>query len=125
MLLFVVQAGGRAFLFPEGTIRQNIFEDLMRISLALVLLVGCSDPAPSPEAARGPTADPDLEKVRDALSGARTLRLRFKGEWPYAVGRMAKNVTGILLLGEGARAKISQTLSYAPGSGTTFEAVSD
>ena len=97
----------------------------MKKSLICVLLVGCSGPAaPSPDG-RDLAADPSLQLVRDALSSARTLRVRYRGEWPYAVGQMPKTVTGTMLLGADERAKITQAFATATGRTTGFEAVCD
>jgi hypothetical protein len=95
----------------------------MRISLALVLLAGCS--ADPPDARHEPRADNDLQQIREGLAGPQKLRVRFRGEWPHAVATMPRTVTGTILLGDGHRAKISMTVSTAFGKTTTFDAVCD
>jgi hypothetical protein len=94
-------------------------------ALALLLLAGCCGAEPQPPDANAPSGDPDLQKVCDALSSPRTLRVRFRGQWPNAVAQMPRTVSGLLLLGDGARAKISMTVATAFGRPTTFDAVSD
>jgi hypothetical protein len=94
-------------------------------TLALLLLAGCCGADPQPPDANAPSGDPDLQKIRDTLSSPRTLRVRFRGQWPNAVAQMPKNVSGLLLLGDGARAKISMTVSTAFGRPSTYDAVSD
>jgi len=97
---------------------------MLKRALLLALLAGCADPEPPPEKIAPSPIDGDLQKVRETLSGARTIRVRFKGEWPRAVALMPQSVTGTLLLGEGDRAKISMTISYG-GRTMTHEAVCD
>jgi hypothetical protein len=94
-------------------------------ALALILLAGCCGADPQPPGANAPSGDPDLQKVRDSLSSPRTLRVRFRGQWPNAVAQMPKTVSGLVLLGQGACAKISMTVATAYGRPTTYDAVSD
>ncbi|MBI3854611.1 MAG: hypothetical protein HY293_02845 [Planctomycetes bacterium] len=93
--------------------------------LILVLLAGCSDPEPRPAKAPLSPLDRELQEVRDTLYRARTVRVRFRGEWPWAVARMPREVTGTVLLGTGEKAKVSLAISFAPGSAVTYEAVCD
>jgi hypothetical protein len=99
---------------------------MVKKAMVLVLVAGCSSPeVPPPSSIPPSTVDRELQKVRDTLYGARTVRVRFRGEWPWAVARMPQSVTGTLLLGKGDRAKITLAISYAPGNTVTHEAVSD
>lgn len=91
----------------------------------LLLAAGCSDPEPRPELPPGSPCDKELQQNRDTLYGARTVRIRFRGEWPHAVAVMPHDVTGTVLLGEGDRAKITMAIQYAPGKLLKHEAVSD
>jgi hypothetical protein len=99
---------------------------MLKKALLFALLAGCSSPeeVPPPGAPASPV-DRELQKVRDTLYGARTLRVRLRGEWPWAVASMPRSVSGTLLLGPGDRAKISLAISYAGGRVVTHEAVSD
>ena len=98
----------------------------MRASfLVLLLAAGCSDSETSPEDGRPLAVEQELRTIRDQLYLARTLRVRFAGEWPRAVALMPKSATGTVLLGKGDRAKVSLTIHYAPGNSVTHEAVCD
>jgi hypothetical protein len=90
----------------------------------LALLVGCSDPDVRPDEKWMSPVDRDLQRVRDSLYEARTMRIRFKGEWPWAVARMPQRAEGVVVLGEGDKAKISLSIVYA-GRTVTHEAMSD
>jgi hypothetical protein len=78
----------------------------MRKFYLLALLVGCSDPDVRPDEKWMSPVDRDLQRVRDSLYEARTMRIRFKGEWPWAVARMPQRAEGVVVLGEGDKAKI-------------------
>jgi hypothetical protein len=90
----------------------------------LALLVGCSDPDVRPDEKWMSPVDRDLQRVRDSLYEARTMRVRFKGEWPWAVAQMPQRAEGVVVLGEGDKAKISLSIFYA-GRTVTHEAMSD
>jgi len=97
----------------------------MKKTIALLLLVGCSDSDVRPDEKWMSPADRNLQRVRDKMYEARTLRVKFKGEWPWAVAGNPKFVEGTVALGEGDRAKISISIHYAPGKYVTHEAISD
>ena len=97
----------------------------MKKSLLLVVLAGCCGSDIRPDERWMSPADRELQRVRDLLYEARTLRVKFKGDWPWAVASMPKFVEGIVVLGEGDRAKISLTIHVAPGKYLTHEAMSD
>jgi hypothetical protein len=90
----------------------------------LALVAGCSDSDVRPDEKWMSPIDRDLQRVRDNLYGARTMRIRFKGEWPWAVAQMPQKAEGVVVLGEGDRAKISLSI-ISPGRTVTHEAVSD
>jgi hypothetical protein len=96
----------------------------MKKTLLLALLVGCSDSDVRPDEKWMSPVDRDLQRVRDNLYGARTLRLKFQGEWPWAVAQMPKKAEGEVILGDGDRAKISLSIFYT-GRIVHHEAVSD
>lgn len=96
----------------------------MRTLCLLALLVGCSDPDVRPDEKWMSPVDRDLQRVRDGLYEARTLRVRFKGEWPWAVAQMPQRAEGVVVLGEGDRAKISLSI-FTAGRTVTHEAMSD
>lgn len=93
--------------------------------LTLLLLGGCCGSGVRPDERWMSPVDRDLQRMRDALYEARTVRVKFKGEWPWAVANMPKFAEGTILLGDGDRAKISLSIHYAPGKYVTHEAVSD
>jgi hypothetical protein len=97
---------------------------MMKKALTLLLLTGCcgSEPAPNPGLT---TAEMELQLMRAALSTARTARIVIQGEWPNAIARMPRKVTGTVLLGEGGKARISLKSMYAGGGFETYEAVTD
>jgi hypothetical protein len=97
---------------------------MARTALALLLLAGCCGADPQPPE-KGTPGDPDLQKVRESLSAPHSLRVRFRGLWPGAVAQMPRTVTGLILLGDGARAKISMTVATAFGRPTNYDAVCD
>lgn len=96
----------------------------MKKLLLLSLLAGCSDSDVRPDEKWMSPVDRDLQRVRENLYGGRTMRVRFKGEWPWAVAQMPQKAEGMVVLGEGDRAKISLAISYT-GRTVTHEAVSD
>jgi hypothetical protein len=93
--------------------------------LALLLLAGCCGPESQPPGQTPPSGDPDLRKIRESLSAPRTVRVRFRGLWPNAVAQMPKTVSGLILLGDDARAKISMTVATAYGRPSTYDALCD
>jgi len=98
---------------------------MARHALALLLLAGCCGSDPNPPDPNAPSGEPALQKIRESFSAPRTLRVRFRGQWPNAVAQMPKTVSGLVLLGDGPRAKISMTVATAFGRPTTYDAVSD
>lgn len=98
---------------------------MTRTVFLLVVLAGCCSPEPPPPAPGLSPTERELKEVRGALSTARTVRIRLRGEWPHAIARMPRSVTGTVLLGEGGRAKISLTSWYVGGGSDLYEAVSD
>jgi hypothetical protein len=97
----------------------------MKKILMFALLAGCCGPEIPPGERWMSPIDRDLQRVRDNLYGARTMRIRFKGEWPWAVALMPKKAEGTVVLGEGDRAKISLAISYATGRSVHHAALSD
>ena len=97
---------------------------MIKRPLALLLLAGCcsSEPPPNPGLT---AAELELQQVRGSISTAKTARISIKGEWPNAVARMPRSVTGTVLLGEGGKARISLKSMYAGGGFETYEAISD
>ena len=98
---------------------------MTRRALAWLLLAGCCGTDPQPPGSTPPSGDPDLQKIRETFSAPRTLRVRFRGQWPNAVALMPKTVSGLVLLGDGSRAKISMTVATAYGRSSTFDAICD
>jgi hypothetical protein len=96
----------------------------MKKILLLALLVGCSDPDVRPDERWMSPVDRDLQRVRDNLYGARTMRIKFKGEWPWAVAQMPKKAEGEVVLGEGDKAKITLSIFYT-GRTVSHAAASD
>jgi hypothetical protein len=94
-------------------------------AMAILLLAGCCSSEPAPANPGLTAAELQLQQVRGGLSTARTARIVVRGEWPNAVARMPRSVTGTVLLGEGGRAKITLKSMYAGGGFETYEAVSD
>jgi hypothetical protein len=98
---------------------------MLKKALLLALLAGCCGPEAPPGSDPASPVDRELQSVRDTLYTARTVRVRFRGEWPWAVAQMPMSVSGTLLLGQGDRAKISLAIGYSGGRTVTHEAVSD
>jgi len=98
---------------------------MLKKAATLLLLAGCCGAEPPPPNPGLTAAELELQSVRAALSTARTARIVLKGEWPHAIARMPRSVTGTVLLGEGGKARISLKSMYAGGGFETYEAVSD
>ena len=106
---------------------------MVKKALTLLLLAGgstllttsCCTPEPPPPNPGLTAAELELQQVRSLLSTARTARIVLRGEWPHAIARMPRSVTGTVLLGEGGKAKITLKSMYAGGGFETYEAVSD
>jgi hypothetical protein len=98
---------------------------MLKKALTLLLLAGCCTPEPPPPNPGLTAAEQELQDVRAAISTARTARIVLRGEWPHAIARMPRSVTGTVLLGEGGKAKITLKSMYAGGGFETYEAVSD
>lgn len=98
---------------------------MMKRILVLALLGGCSAPETSKSPPAESPTDRELRMFRESLYGQPAIRVRFRGEWPWAVGRMPRSVAGTVLLGEGERAKIQSTLTYAGGGTMECVAVHD
>ena len=96
----------------------------MKKILLLALLAGCSDSDVRPDEKWMSPVDRDLQRVRDGLYEARTMRIKFKGEWPWAVAQMPQKAEGVVVLGEGDRARISLSISFT-GRTVLHEAMSD
>jgi hypothetical protein len=93
-------------------------------ALLFVFLSGCCGPEPAPPDPGLSPPELALKEIRGTLS-AKTARIRIQGEWPHAIARMPRSVSGTVLLGEGGRAKVSLKAMYAGGGFELYEAVFD